>query len=324
MLPARAATPPSARGRNQRGGRGRRGNHPPPGTGGQSSGPEPPICCRQSRYAAIPQGEIIRARAGRGDGSGEIIRARGRHLAGDVWPGNQGGRFLSRAAAGDVGPVSIPGRGRGDNHPGNSRRSCCRPEPLRRHLARGMYQRGGRGRRGNHPRPGTGGQSSGPEPPICCRQSRYAAICQGGNQRGGRGRRGNHPGQNGGKEIIRARAADMLPPEPLRRHPQGEIIPRRGRGDNHPGQSRYAAIWPGMYAVSAAFFPARAGDVGPVSRGDGGNHPSGRGRGDNHPGQNGGKEIIRARAATPPSGRGCMRYWPFYCRKGQNRKNSLR
>ena len=123
----------------------------------------------------------------------------------------------------------------------------------------------------------------------------------------------------------------------------GEIIPRRGRGDNHPGQSRRyaaarAATPPSPRGKSSGPEPPRgrqrgnhpgqsrhlAGDVGPVSRGDGGNHPSGRGRGDNHPGQNGGKEIIRARAATPPSGRGCMRYWPFYCRKGQNRKNSLR
>ena len=54
-----------------------------------------------------------------------------------------------------------------------------------------------------------------------------------------------------GGTIIRARAADMLPPEPLRRHPPG---------GNHPGQSRRgdgsgeiirarAAIWPGMLAL---------------------------------------------------------------------------
>ena len=71
MLPARAATPPSARGEISAaagdGGeiiRARTGER-------KSSGPEPPICCRQSRYAAIPRGKSSPA----GDG-GTIIRAR--------------------------------------------------------------------------------------------------------------------------------------------------------------------------------------------------------------------------------------------------------
>ena len=104
------------------------------------------------------------------------------------------------AAAGDGGEI-IPRRGRGDNHPGQSRyagiwqRGCMRyrrrSEPP---SGRGCWpcKQGGRGK--SSQRPGTGGQSSGPE---------------------------------------------------------------RGKG-NHPGQSRYAAIWPGMYAVLAVLLPERA------------------------------------------------------------------
>ena len=185
MLPARAATPPSARGEISAaagdGGeiiprRGRGDNHPgqsrryaaaraatPPSPRGKSSGPEPP-----------------RGRQ-RGNHPGQS-----RHLAGDVGPVSRGDGGNQRGGRGTAGKSSPAGDG-GDNHPGQSRRYAA---------ARAATPPSG----------------------------------QGGNQRGGRGRRGNHPGQNGGKEIIRARAADMLPPEPLRRHPQGEIIPRRGRG----------------------------------------------------------------------------------------------
>ena len=138
MLPARAATAAICQGGNQRGGRGRRGNHPRPGTGGQSSGPEPPICCRQSRYAAI-------------------------------WPGMYAvSAAFFPARAGDIGPVS---RGTGERIiimlPARAADMRCRPEPLRRHLPGGNHP--GQSRRYAAARaatpPSARGESSGPEPP---------------------------------------------------------------------------------------------------------------------------------------------------------------
>ena len=183
MLPARAATPPSAR--------------------GESSGPEPPRGRQpgnhpgQSRHLAGDvgpvsrgDGEIIRpeplrrhppggnhpGQSRRGDGSGEIIRARGRHLAGDVGP-------VSRGTGEIIRPEPLRRHPPGGNHPGQtppSGRGCMRYR-RRSYPARagdvGPVSRGDGGKDNHH----------------AAGQSRYAAICQGGNQRGGRGRRGNHP-----------------------------------------------------------------------------------------------------------------------------------
>ena len=167
MLPARAATPPSARGEISAAA----------GDGGTII---------RARAADMLPPEPLRRHPPGGNHPGQS-QPRGRQR------GNHPGQ--SRHLAGDVGPVSRGDGGKDNHHAAGQSRYAA--------ICQGGNQRGGRGRRGNHPRPGTGGQSSGPEPPICCRQSRYAAI------------------------------------------------------------------WPGMYAVSAAFFPARAGDIGPVSRGTG-------------------------------------------------------